>query len=226
MNLKSFLEGYPAVLFGQTDDEIFIYMRLMLNGMCSARLAKTINFACRFLEDRDVYLEIGTYAGFSLLSAAYESGKQFYGIDNFSQNFAIPGKVVDRLTQNIDKYPGGYTIVDGDFRNVVLNSVLAKDSKIGVFLIDGSHTYEDVKESLQWAKPFLSDQAIVFFDDLNVPGVKQAVQEIKGTPEFEEIVCANSFSDPAEHRGISTDKYIHNGFSIMAYRKEGLHVAA
>lgn len=221
MKLDQFLQTYPDVLFGSKDDEIFITLRILLGGMCSHRLAKLLNYACRFQESNERYLEIGTFTGFTLFSAGYESGRQFIGIDNFSEDFSLPFSVRGRLEENIKRYPGGgYTVIESDFRTVELGRFLVDGAKIGVFLIDGKHTYEDVVESVSWAKDYLSDNALIVFDDLNVPGIRAAIEEVKKDPRFEEIFFANSFYSSAPDRGISSDKYIHNGFSLVTFRNK------
>lgn len=225
MQLDKFLDGYPNVLFSDIGDEIFIVYRLLFHGMCSHRLAKLLNFACRFLDENEYYLEVGTYAGFTILSASYESGKQFVGVDNFSENFSVSGKVQDKLQENLDRFPGAHSIINSDFRKFDLAGIgkanpEASIPKIGVFLIDAKHTYEDVVNAISWAKPYFADQAIVIFDDIAIDGVMKAVKEIRQDPHFEEICFANSFYDGKCDRGMSSDPYIHNGFSIMTYKKE------
>ncbi len=191
-----------------------------MHGMCSVRFAKLINEAARFLGDKECYLEIGTYAGFTLLSAGYENQQVFIGVDNFSENYTFNGDIKKELMKNIDAYPGAYYIIDGDFKNVDLKNFLREEAKIGVFLIDGKHTYEEVMKSIEWGKPYLSDEAVVFFDDTNVPEVKKALDEIKQDAAFEEICFVKSYVNLSQGKKMMTDPYIHNGFSVMAYRRK------
>lgn len=217
MQLKSFLEGYPRVVFGDEQDSIFVALRFFTHGMCSARMAKLLNFACQFLAEDECYLEIGTYAGFTLLSAGYESSHNFVGVDNFSANWSIRGDVKCQLEKNIQAYPGNYHIVDSDFRRVNLTQM---QQKVGVFLVDGDHTYEDVMDSIAVFKDRLSDNALIVFDDINVPGVRKAIDEIKKDDAFTEFFFANSFGGPDGANGMRTCPYIHNGFSLMSYQKK------
>lgn len=226
MNLEKFLQGYPDVLFSDEGDEVFITLRLMLNGMCSFRTAKLLNYAASFLNENEYYLEIGTFAGYTLLSAAYESGRKFIGIDNFTEKYSIGGDggVKARLVENLGKFPGANTVIDSDFRKADLSG-LTKGDKAGVFLIDGKHIYEDVMDSISWAMPHLADEALIVFDDVNVPGVRKAIENIRLDHRFSEFFFANSFHDNKADRGMSSSRHIHNGISLMTYKKEGvLHV--
>lgn len=108
--------------------------------------------------------------------------------------------------------------MDSDFRNVDLTQIL-EGLKVGVFLIDGKHCYEDVMTSMGWVKPHLSSQAVIVFDDANVPEVKMALDQVKKDFKLEEVFFANSFYDGKKDSGMSSDKYIHNGFSVMVYRE-------
>ncbi len=217
MQLTKFLDGYPRVLFSADQDGIFSTLRIMTHGMCSVRLAKLLNFASRFLEGRECYLEIGTYGGFTLLSAGYESFQTFIGVDDFSENYSIRGDVKKELTRMLETYPGYYFLVESDFKKVDLKDVLQDGAKIGVFLIDGKHTYDEVMASMAWARPYLSENALVCFDDVNVPGVAQAMEEIRKDPAFEQFFFVKSFFENYEEKQMKTDPFVHNGFGLMSY---------
>lgn len=219
MQLTNFLRNYPNILFNSEGDAKFTFLRLMTHGMCSVRMVKLLNYACKFLEGDEYYLEIGTYTGFSLISAGYESGRQFVGVDNFSEAYFPKLDVRKALEETLTKYPGGYSIIDSDFRAYDLDTCIPTHHKMGVFLVDGKHTYEDVIDSVNWAKKYLAPKALIFFDDLNVPGVKKAVEEIRQKEGFEEVLFANSFYDSTPDLGMSSDPYIHNGFSMMKYEE-------
>jgi len=223
LNLKGFLETYPSILFSADGDHRFETLRLLTRGHSSARQAKLLHHAATFLADTELYLEIGTYTGFTLCSAGLESAKKFVGIDNFSEQFTSATNTMQELKNNVQRYIRNYRFENKDFRNVQMERFDAAGERIGVFYVDGKHDYENVVDSVKWAEPHFSDDALIMFDDLNVDGVRKGVDRVLEDSQYEEIFRARSFFDSGPSRGMMTDPYIHNGFSLVTYRgKDGL----
>lgn len=218
MRLNAFLQDYPRVLFTAEGDAKFEALRLMTRGHTSPRLAKLINYATGFLDENEYYLEIGTYTGFTLCSAALSRPTRVVGIDNFTESFISGFDVKSELKSNCSRYAQNSTIVESDFRKVDLIEMIKQNFTCGIFFIDGKHTLEDVRESWAWGEPILSKEALVIFDDLNVEGVGEAVEGLRNRGALNEFFRANSFYDSQSSRGMMTDPIIHNGFSLMKYQ--------
>lgn len=61
------------------------------------------------------------------------------------------------------------------------------DSPVGLLYIDGSHTYQDVRDDWQAWWPHLASEAVVVFDDYGTkknPGVTKLVDELSGAGEL------------------------------------------
>ncbi len=223
MDSDKFLSGFPMYLLDDFGDNVFQSLRVEIGGMTSARVAKLINFACSCIDSNECYVEIGTYKGFTLASAGHELNIPVIGIDNFSAQFSMMGLELPQqaLRRTIDRHLCGRgRIIESDFRVVLL-----KDAKIGVFFIDGTHSFEDVNEAFDWVIPYLQKGSVIFLDDITVEGVRQAIVERLKDNRFEEVVCIKPRIDPLlleKHRGARTDPIIHNGVSVLVYGTHGL----
>jgi hypothetical protein len=66
------------------------------------------------------------------------------------------------------------TFIEKGFRDVKLDPS-DKNMKMGVFYIDGYHSYEDTRDAMIWGEQYYSDEAIVIVDDLHLQQVERAV---------------------------------------------------
>lgn len=231
MNINRFLTDLPRYFMSPEGDEPYHVLRLLSGGMTSPRIAKVLNFAVRCMEDSEFYCEIGSYTGYTMLSAGYENNAHIIGIDNFSFEFGLNDKTPDQiaqlrtnvknqLAQNLAHY-GTPMIehVDSDFRALDFRHKEGSPVKMAVFFIDGKHTFEDVTDSLNWGTPFLSQNAVVILDDMNIDGVYEATMNyLKDHKEFELVFHCKPIVD--ESLGRFRDTIIHNGVSILKYRRQ------
>src|SRR5438105_3688716 len=73
-------------------------------GMATENKLMLLNFAASLLEPGEVYLEVGTWKGLSILGAMLGNGdREFFAIDNFSQF----GGAVEELRRNLDQHGAG-----------------------------------------------------------------------------------------------------------------------
>ncbi len=217
MNLTPFLETYPSVLFSPDGDHRFEALRLLTRGHSSAKQAKLLHHASTFLDDKECYLEIGTYTGYTLCAAGLESLRRFVGIDNFTENYAN-ADIGPELKSNMERYLKNFLFKRGDFRTVSLDELDKDQMKIGVFYVDARHTHDDVIDAVNWGLPRFSKDTLVMFDDLNVEGVRVALAKTLEDKRFDEIFRSRSFFDNTKSEGMASDPYIHNGFSLVVYR--------
>jgi predicted O-methyltransferase YrrM len=157
-------------------------------GFSSAKNRILLNELCFRPGTR--YLEIGTWYGSTLVSAACKNNGEFYGIDNFSQ-FIEPGKDVRQiLDANLKmlNHPG-VRFTEADCMKA------APPSGIDVFFYDGNHGPVETRDALNRYKPFLSKEAIVVVDDLNLsPTVREGINAATADWDIQFV-----FELPKEH---------------------------
>ena len=141
-----------------------------VSGMCTENVSFLINEIVRVIAYKGVYLEVGTFNGYSLFSAALFNPKtRCIGIDNFSQ-FDSSCNNENILKTNIKKFP--------DLKNIEFYNMDYKDAigclfskelnlKINVYYYDGNHSYKDQSEGLRIMLPYLSEKCIILVDDIN-----------------------------------------------------------
>lgn len=222
MNVSAFLQGYTRVLATSFQDGPFESLRLQVHGMSSPRTAKLLNFAAQHLGPKEYYLEIGTFTGYTLLSAKFETSVRSIAIDNFALYLYVNGKAVppfEQLKENIHRFGSGFTnVLAQDFRQVDLQAELDQGRKAGVFFIDAEHTAKDVTDSFAWAERYLADEAIIVLDDTNAVGVTEAMREwLKDHPNYEEVFYCKTA--PGKCEGTQMDWLFHNGIAIVRYHR-------
>ena len=220
MKLDRFLEEYPMLIASNEGEAEFGAIRMLCTGLSTPKLGKVLNRACRFLEPNEVYCEIGTFTGYTLISASLcNSDRRFYGIDNFrllgEQTTEDKREWVrNRLKLNLDHFKfGNQHVIDSDFRNVDLKET------IGVFYIDGHHTREEVYENFKWGHQRLANKALILIDDISIAQVGEGVEDwVKDHPgEYREIFRMHSFYDPSDINHYNS--VFWNGLSIVTFER-------
>ena len=163
------------------------------------------------------YLEVGTWHGCSLLSAAvFNPQVQCFAMDNFSEhnaggdNFKTLTDNINKLNvQNIQFYQG-----DDYIDLVPLLEKLQKDTdfSIDIYFYDGWHSYDAQYNGLTRVLPFLSKKCIIAVDDCNYGRVQKANNQfLKENLKFTKIF--EIFGDPKP--AIHTKCNWWNGYQIF-----------
>lgn len=223
MNLTEFIYSYPNMICSDYGESEFAAIRVLCPGLSSPKLGKLLNFACRFMEKEESYVEIGSFTGYTLISASHHnSNKRFIGIDNMRLlgDKSTPEQkewVRNRLRINLEHFKSGnHFIIEDDYRNVKL----PEQTKIGVFLIDGHHTREEAYDNFRWVKPYLSDSALIGIDDISISGVGEGVKNwVRDHPEeYEEFFRMNVYHPPDNIDHWSPAFW--NGLSLVSFRRK------
>ncbi len=146
-------------------------------GMNTENIRFLINEIVRLFAKGGLYMEIGTYQGCSLLSAAlFNSSTKCVGIDNFS--LFDPKKDNEQYLQsNLAKFdnPQNIHLCRGDYKDVIPKYFEQRDNtKVHVYFYDGPHSFVDQLEGLEIVLPYLARECVILVDDLNVPEVERA----------------------------------------------------
>lgn len=158
-----------------------------VNGLINGRIPHS-NMAVLYVlremmkNDCGVYLEIGVHNGGSMAVAMQsEYPCKFYGIDMFEKVLQNPRWSYFRTDElsywkafhNIrrcNSHNHEFEIIDGDSRAKSTIGAAFKIQDVGLFFIDGDHTYPVVKSDFDNYSRLVKPGGIVVFDDYNPDG--------------------------------------------------------
>lgn len=146
-----------------------------IHGQTTSETRQFLNALCRGGQN---YLEIGTYHGASLLTAAYHNSGQFIGMDNFSI-FPEGGRCKEDLLHNIETHgTGNVRFLEMDEAEAIY---YIDREFVDVFFYDGHHGAENTTDAIIRYLPALKDVAVLLVDDYDwgppCIGVHHALRE-------------------------------------------------
>ena len=200
METKEFLCDLPLEFnnWGTEDvtpkDSRFADLLKKINGMTTQNVLALLNLSVRYLEEDEVYLEVGTYQGAMICGAMLDApnlplNPKGIAIDNFSE--FDHGNNQERFLANIKAEGLGRTayLINHDFRHYFNSNMLEYPAKIGVYVYDGAHDYESQYEGLDLAIPHFADNALIIVDDTNELDCKIANQDFMAKhPECQKVL--------------------------------------
>jgi predicted O-methyltransferase YrrM len=202
--LPSLWNGDPA-LADHPRDRRFKRLLDEIGGMATENKLALLNLAASFLAPGEVYVEVGTYLGTSVLAAAMGNEGDFIAVDNYSQ-FGGPEQ---RCRENIAHYaPGVVKLVTSD----AWSFLRSFDRPIGVYFYDASHTFGEQWRACKCVEPHLSDEAVVVIDDASHWPVRQANHSF--TRHRLQYECVKYFESP-----FNGEPRWWNGLAIYRYRR-------
>ncbi|MEX0270317.1 tetratricopeptide repeat protein [Leptolyngbyaceae cyanobacterium UHCC 1019] len=191
----------------------------LITGMTTANVMQLLNFAVECMDEGEVYCEIGTYRGSTLIGALLnQRDRMAYAVDNFSE-FDTDGVCLEALFNNLNHFGLEEQVYfcNQDFQNFLLElQELGSEDKIGVYFYDGAHDYRSTLLGLLLVKPFLADHALIILDDANWGTVQQACWDFLATTP-EATVAMELFTPVARH---ST---FWNGIQILSWDCHKVH---
>lgn len=152
---------------------------VQIPGLSSPRVCNLLNRLVAGMAPGDRYLEIGTFKGRTLLSAAYgNKGKVCYACDKFRFWGKHTGWGFDArraLYGNIARY----RTTSAEIRFFEMTSRALFDRRlvqgpIGVYFYDGDHSYRGTHHGVVSAAPLLAHRSILLMDDWNDPIIRRA----------------------------------------------------
>jgi hypothetical protein len=151
---------------------------LALEGYSSPTVRHFLNNLCRFPGAN--YLEVGTWKGSTLMSAAYGNSGRFSAVDDFSHHVqsrregrearAALARVRRRFRRQCST-----RFHESDCWDEGLLGRLPRE--VNVYFYDGRHTYEDQHRAFTHFDPLLARSYLAVVDDWNRPYVRMATRD-------------------------------------------------
>jgi len=133
---------------------------LKIDGMSSDHVRHFLNNVCDLTEDTR-YLEIGSWKGSTLISAAYKNDGVYIGVDNFA-HFGGPQK---EFYENKEHFQDHAKVVFYEEDCWELDQ--KKLANINVYFYDGKHDEESQYKAFSHFKHIFSNPFIAIVDDWN-----------------------------------------------------------
>lgn len=166
------IDSYPK------DRRMIVLEEKEIKGQSSENIRFLINELVRRFAKNGVYLEVGTFLGCSLLSAAlFNPTTRCIGIDKLNQFWLVgpisktPNKDNNRifLKENFEKFDlDNVEYYEDDYREI-FKYLFEKEPnlKIDIYFYDGEHSEEGTLEGYERVLPHLSEKCIILTDDTN-----------------------------------------------------------
>lgn len=172
--------------------EVFKDISTQLNSIISPNVMQLLNFAVSCLEENEIYCEIGTYPGASLISALVNNpDKIAYAVDNFSE-LDTEDEDFDKLSNNLETFNIAdqvffcYQDAEEFFLELKKQELT---EKIGIYFYDANQNYRDYLLGLLNLQPLISHQAIIIITNCQWTSCQQAVRDFLAiTPQAKLIL--------------------------------------
>jgi hypothetical protein len=207
MDLDKFRREFSYMLAGDKVTQNVTYIQ----GTNSPLIQNTIQLAVSCLESDEAYFEVGSLFGSSFAAASAGNDDKIKYVCDMQFQGEMP-----RL---IKETPNTYAI-ESKFEDVVLHDFLKH--KVGVYYFDGPHDRKPSYWGLTRITPFLSDKAIILYDDIDGYGraynawrqfAKENTKEVTIVHEFwtpdQFIACTKGYPDGW-----------WDGFGVAEYERE------
>jgi hypothetical protein len=200
MDTKNFLADLPLEFNDWGTEEVtpknprFADLLKRVNGMTTQNVLALLNLSVRYLENNEVYLEVGTYQGAMVCGAMLDSpnlplNPKGIAIDNFSE--FDRGDNQEAFLRNIKRegLEKNVYLINHNFRHYFNSNIFGYPAKIGVYVYDGAHDYTSQYEGLVLAIPYLADNALIIVDDSNELECRLANEHfLENYPEFQKVL--------------------------------------
>lgn len=171
--------NHAVRLLHETDDFADAQHVVDVPGMSSPRVCQFLNRLVSALDPGEHYLEIGSWYGRTLLSAAaHNEGRLCIACDKFRAFGRYTGlgyRARRALHRNVARYPNGRAVIH--VYDMPSRRFLARrryQGSVGVFFYDGDHSYRGTRQSIAAGARWLSSRAVVLVDDWNVSRIRRA----------------------------------------------------
>lgn len=186
MNIAHFANTVEAEFYawGSTnayprDPKRYIDVLDGVQAMTTPSTMHMLNYAVQCMAPDEIYLEVGTWRGATLIGALL--GNEAHGIaidnDTMDEHDEDERSSADVWRENVTRYgvADRVSYLDGTTPGVWKVPDLTSGRKVGVYLYDGDKSTDEAAfEGLAGIVPYLAPEAIIFLDDANVLPIRRA----------------------------------------------------
>ncbi len=172
-------ENAAERLLRETDDFKGAQHLVDVEGMSTARHCVFLNRLVAAMDPKECYLEIGTWKGRTLISAAHGNrGRRCIGCDKFRfwGRWTGWGHVARRaLYANLARYRS--ECADIRFHEMPSRKLFGRGlvpSPVGVYFYDGDHTHSGTLHGVVACSRLLAPKSFLLMDDWNDPVIRHA----------------------------------------------------
>jgi protein O-GlcNAc transferase len=212
MDYQKFVDRLPSLYENWGQESVhpknnrFQPVKEQVTCMTTVNVMQLLNFAVSCMEADEVYCEVGTFQGGTLVGALLDRpGKIAYAVDNFSL-FDTSGENFKILNNNLSKF--------GLTEQVIFNNQSMEDFFINLEkdkTYDGAHDYRSQLLGLMFARPFFAQQALIVVDDTNWVDVNQANKDFIAThPQCELLLDLPTAV-------VGCEKTFWNGIQVLSW---------
>lgn len=153
-----------------------------IEGLSSARVCRFLNDLVRNMDPHEHYLEVGTWKGRTLISAAIDNpGRTCFACDKFRLVGRFTGLgclAKQALYRNIERYQErSARVVFHHTTSARLFRERRVPPPVGVYFYDGDHSFAGTYHGITAVEPILAQRAIVLVDDWNDKVIRAATRE-------------------------------------------------
>lgn len=187
---------------------------LELKAMGRPRFHAMMSALASCLEDPEIFLEVGTYQGGSLIGTLMGNHARAWSVENFSEFFGNPE--VDNTRKTLEKNLHTFgmfervTIWEADF-HAFFETV--KIPPVGLYYYDADHGEQNTFDGLSYGLPHVIEGGFIVADDITWPSVSTGINRFLGEfPDQVKLVfCANPTIIPS----INLDPDFWNGVVVI-----------
>ncbi len=209
--------GQPTPVLEQTFTRSFFDPCFNVPGMTAVKNQFLLKLAFACIAQDECYLEVGTWLGKTLISAAANNVvRKAYACDDFSEYTPNPELSLANLRHHLQLYglKEKVTFYNDDFRNIMDRDHVPEP--VGLYLYDGGHSEQDHEDGIVLAEPLLADEALVVIDDWNFEEAPKGAEKAVAASQQE---WERLYVLPARTNG--DHGLWWNGVAVYAFRRTG-----
>lgn len=222
MDYQTFIDRLPTLYenWGEKtvkpQSEKFQQVLDRVQGTTTANVMQLLNFAVSCMEPDELYCEIGTYQGSSLIGALLDNRDRLaYAVDNFSELDEV-SESYEILLDNLNQFnlKEQVKFSNRDFEEFLLELRSEQPApRIGVYFYDCAYDYRSQLIGLLLIRHFLSDRALIVVNNCHWKTVQQAQNdfvaahpECQAIQELSSAVAASTFGNGIQLLSWDRDK--------------------
>ncbi len=218
MNFQKFIQQLPNFYDNgeldtvQPKSDQFQQIRQQVQARISVNFMQLLNFVVDCLEPDEMYCEVGTQQGSSLIAALFGHPEHIaYAVSEIPNDNSL-----EQLLENVQCFDLEEQIIfcNQDFESFFLElREVEAETQIGVYYYQGLSDYRSVLMGLLLVQPFLANQAIILINSANKETVQQAIWDFMAVfPQCQILLELSSL--------INLDKIVGRDLKVLSWNAE------